>query len=486
MFGWAADRPVDELQIQFGVSEERKTFALDLAGHLREDRIGPVVRLMTGRGDLALAVGELAGWMSDRIPEPPLTVAALGMRPVYSSWYTFTQEINAELMESEAELAIGLGCGMVFLDDGWQEFAHGRGYQGLGDWRPDQVKFPDLAAHVGRLHDRGAGVALWVAPLLLGRQSAAHADLEEYAQHWSPELNCRVLDPRYRQVREHLADTCLRLVTDYGVDALKIDFLDTAMRYQGTESRGDIADIGIAMAELLSLLRRRLASAGHQQVLFEFRQPYVNPAIARYGQILRAGDCPADAVLNRQRTVDCRLLATGQVVHSDPLMWGPTGGAAAVAQQLYSAMFSVPQISMRLAELSSEEVETLAGLLAFWQDHSEVLLTGRLRVSGSEASYPLVAAVREDLGQAVIVAYAPQVIDLDSVGAAQVTLVNATATPALVIRTARPITSAVLHNARGRSMGPGESLPSGLHEIPVQPWGGVSLGLTTTPPGVTT
>jgi alpha-galactosidase len=40
MFGWAADQPVEELQIKFGVSEERKTFVLDLAGHAHEDRRG--------------------------------------------------------------------------------------------------------------------------------------------------------------------------------------------------------------------------------------------------------------------------------------------------------------------------------------------------------------------------------------------------------------------------------------------------------------
>jgi alpha-galactosidase len=260
-----------------------------------------------------------------------------------------------------------------------------------------------------------------------------------------------------------------------------VDFLDTAMHYQGSESDGDIADIGVAMADLLALLRRRLTMAGHQDVLFEFRQPYVNPAIARYGQILRASDCPADAVLNRQRTVDCRLLATGQVVHSDPLMWGPTGGAAAVAQQVYGAVFSVPQISMRLSALSAEQVEALAELLAFWSDHSEVLLTGPLLVRGSEASYTYVAAVREDLGRAVVVAYAPQVVDLDSVGCTEITVVNATATPGLAVRTRRLVTYATLHDARGRSTELHDLVLSGLQEIPVEPWGRVTIGVGDRP-----
>jgi alpha-galactosidase len=75
---------------------------------------------------------------------------------------------------------------------------------------------------------------LWVAPLLLGTDSDAYADLAEYATLRRTPTDWFILDPRHRTVREHLADVCLRLVTDYGVDGLKIDFLDLAMRYQGT------------------------------------------------------------------------------------------------------------------------------------------------------------------------------------------------------------------------------------------------------------
>ena len=345
----------------------------------------------------------------------------------------------------------------------------------MGDWRPDEVKFPDLADHVSRLHARGAGVALWLAPLLLGAESEAYAEWEPSAPHSVAQLNCRVLDPRHARVREHLADTCLRLVNDYGVDALKVDFLDTAMGYQGTDGDGDLADVGVAMAELLSRVRCRLAETGHGEIVFEFRQPYVNPAIARYGQILRAGDCPADAVLNRQRTIDCRLLAAGQVVHSDPLMWGPTGGAAAVAQQVYAAWFSVPQISVRLADLPNEQSEALAGLLGLWRDHRDVLLDGQLSVSGSESSYTLVSAERPDLGRAVVVAYTPQVIDLDVLGAEQILIVNATPRPGLVVRSDRSIVSVTLRDASGRPTGQNAPSPAGIQEIPVGSWGSVTV-----------
>ena len=151
--------------------------------------------------------------------------------------------------------------------------------------------------------------------------------LGRYAPQTVDHLHCQVLDPRHREVREHLADTCARLVTDYALDGLKIDFLDQAMVYRGTPSDGDLDDVGVAMQTLLTLVRERLTASGHGNAAVEFRQPYVSPAIGAYGQILRAGDCPGDAVVNRRSTIDARLLAVGQVVHGDMLMWGPTGGA---------------------------------------------------------------------------------------------------------------------------------------------------------------
>lgn len=76
-------------------------------------------------------------------------------------------------------------------------------------------------------------MALWVAPLLLGQRSTSFPHLYPYAPHWEDDLSCHVLDPRYPQVRDHVADLCLRLVRDYNVEMLKIDFLDQAMAYRG-------------------------------------------------------------------------------------------------------------------------------------------------------------------------------------------------------------------------------------------------------------
>ena len=59
--------------------------------------------------------------------------------------------------------------------------------------------------------------------------------------------------------------------------------------------------------------------------LIEFRQPYISPAVAPFADVIRANDCPADADQNRRSTINLRMLAIDQTVHSDPVMWDPNG-----------------------------------------------------------------------------------------------------------------------------------------------------------------
>lgn len=484
LIGWALDELVDELEIGYGVSEEHKTFALEL--HARALPTERRLRLMTStsRAPVAEAIGTLAAWLTEGLETPALPVPAVARRPVYSTWYTFTQDLDQAGVEAEIALGTRLGLGSVFVDDGWQRLAFGRGYSGCGDWVPDTDKFPDLAGFSATVQEHGAGVVLWIAPLLLGPDSEVFSSLQECAPQWVDHLRCYVLDPRHRRVREHLAATCVRLVVDYDLAGLKIDFLDDAMVYRGTPSTGDLDDVGQAMQALLALIRTELAAVGRSDLAIEFRQPYVSPAIAAYGQILRAADCPGDAVVNRRRTVDSRLLAVGQVVHGDMLMWGPTGGAEAVAQQLYGCWFSVPQISMKLAELSTEQTEALAGLLDLWQQLAPVALDGSLSVQGTERCYDLVEASRPDLGRRVIGRYVPAVVGLDTAG--EVTVLNATSADSVVVRLADglQVSSIVIRAASAAVVGEvaeaGEvggigALTSGLHEIPVPPFGSLTL-----------
>ncbi len=56
------------------------------------------------------------------------------------------------------------------------------------------------------------------------------------------------------------------------------------------------------------------------EVMIEFRQSYIGPKMRRYGNLFRADDCPLDAISNRVRCSDIRLIAGDTAVHADMLM----------------------------------------------------------------------------------------------------------------------------------------------------------------------
>ena len=68
--------------------------------------------------------------------------------------------------------------------------------------------------------------------------------------------------------------------------------------------------------------------------------------------MFRVADCPLSPLQNRRGIVDMRLLSTDIAVHGDPIMWSPADTPERVAQQFIASLFGVPQLSVRLAELS--------------------------------------------------------------------------------------------------------------------------------------
>lgn len=431
LLSFGIDRMVGEVSLEFGVAEEEKSFLvlLEIVEPIRD------LRLAIGRdGSTFLAtIEDLKSWLGGIVGKAPLLAPDFATQPVYSTWYSFGQDISAPVLEAEAYAARALGMRSMFIDDGWQKYGSGRLYAGCGDWIADEEKFPDFSDHVRLLQQIGLKVVLWVAPLLLGENCDRFDQLASLAPLYKSKLECRIIDPRVPAARDHMVASCVRLMSDYGLDGLKIDFLDDAMDYKGTEptAGSDFEDVGLAMESFLSELREALAEAGHSEPLIEFRQPYVSPALAPYANVLRAIDCPADSVMNRTGVADARLASRNQIIHSDMLMWGQTEGARAAALQLIGAFFGVPQISMRLLELTAEEQEAVSSYLQLWRDFKELVVDGQFEPSLPHTFYP---QLRMSLGRRLLIAlYQREVVDVDLDVSTDVVVLNGSAYGDLVI-----------------------------------------------------
>lgn len=338
---------------------------------------------------LRAVTAEWAAELGDRVAAvPPVAREAM-----YSTWYSDHQHVSAESVERHARAGAAYGMQAVIVDDGWQTDDTRRGYAYCGDWEPTSSTFPDMAAHVRRVHELGQRYVLWLAPPLIGVHSKAWERLRDRILGFAVADVTAVLDPRYREVREHLLECAIRPVRDWGVDGLKIDFIDSwAWDSPPAAPDADCESVDEGVELLLRAITDELRRL-RPDVLIEYRQDYVHPRLWQFGTFLRAGDCALDPVENRVRTVDCRLLAGDRAVHSDMLMWSPSASVENVAQQFIGALFSTPQVSMELDALPPDHERVVRHWLGFMRDHADALLGGVLRPSRPDARYPQVRAV---------------------------------------------------------------------------------------------
>jgi alpha-galactosidase len=391
------------------------------------------------------ALAAVADWWASMPDYAPAPVPEAAREPVYSTWYAFHLGLTADDVERQCGLARELGCGTVIVDDGWQTETLGRGYASTGDWRPARTKFPDMRAHVERVQALGLKYLLWFAVPFVGDQSTAWAEHADELLAYEPSGSAGrwgVVDPRFPAVRDRLAATYERAVREWGLDGLKLDFIDE-LRPRPDDGFGGERDTD-SIVEALELLLEAIVQPG---LLVEFRQTYTGPLMRRFATMLRASDCPNDALENRTRTLTLRLLAGGTAVHSDMLMWHRDDAVESAALQLLNVLFAVPQISVRLDELPAEHVGMLRFWLGFWRAHRDVLLDARLRPLHPHLGYPLVLA--ESAEKSVAATYGPTLVELGELPA-ETYVVNATAAERLVLA-AEPVARRLrVRDCRGR------------------------------------
>jgi alpha-galactosidase len=344
---------------------------------------------------------QVSDWYAAMPRYTPSPVPQVARLPLYSSWYQFQKDVSAEKLERELDRIAESGMKVVILDDGWQcEAIQGGGshYRTCGAWQPFAGKFPDMAGHVQKFHDKGIRYMVWFAVPYVGCEAKEIFERFE-GKYLDPEATeTRTLDPRYPDVREYIIQTYERAVREWDLDGLKLDFIDqfhlcgrkdpaAQSNYIGC----DIKSLPDAVDRLLSDTMSRLRKL-KPDIMIEFRQLYIGPAIRKYGNMFRACDCAHDILQNRVRTIDIRLLAGDTATHADMTIWSPEDTAEIAALQLLNVLFSVPQVSVLLEKLPARHWAMVKFWMKFFVDHMETLQHGKLVPLHPELSYPVVTA----------------------------------------------------------------------------------------------
>ncbi|MCL6270502.1 alpha-galactosidase [Sansalvadorimonas sp. 2012CJ34-2] len=390
------------------------------------------------------AITQIAEWFEAKDEHSCMSVPEAALEPVYSTWYSFHQNLQQQEIEDQCRLAHEVGCKTIILDDGWQTDDNNRGYRFCGDWQVSQRRFPDMKAHVQRVQELGMKYMVWLSVPFIGKGCEVWDQFKDNLLFYSTKNDAGVFDPRYPKVRMYLIDTYSRMVSDYGLDGLKLDFIDEfdMNNAEGKalvpDSERDTESLHLAVHRLLSDVRRTLEDI-NPGILIEFRQKYIGPKIRQYGNIFRVHDCPNDSIMNRMSIMDLRMLSGNTAVHSDMFIWSPEERVESASLHFINTLFSVPQISPDMKELSEEHLAMTRHWLGFWKQHRNLLLNGKLKSSAPEMQYPIIESQLGD--QKIVTLHGPVVAELFNSGENQVTLVNGALSDSLYIKV--PETSTV-------------------------------------------
>ena len=340
----------------------------------------------------------LADWRKAlALPLPEFPEGA--WEPVFCTWYAVHAAVTQEWVEKNAEVASRLGFRTLIIDDGWCFDVMKRvspetistWYEMIGDWFLSEKKFPDFENHRKRVQAMGMKYLLWVAPFLIGAKSELYKQLADIVK---PEYHegCYTFDSSRKEAAKLLLGKMKHVIQDYGLDGLKVDFLDYIFPNM-EEPRGE--DTTHFIQELARTIREVKKDA-----LIEFRQAYATPGMLAYGTQFRAGDVPFDFIDNFHRLAQIRIsVGDGVPVHADPAYWHPQESPVNISRHMIASLAGVPMLSMDLLAISETEQKIIRHWLGFYQAHRETFNYGKWDVTyhQSGTAYAMVSNERESI-----------------------------------------------------------------------------------------
>lgn len=338
---------------------------------------------------------------------------AAAFKPSFSTWYCFHQEVYRKKLLEECRLAKELGLDTVIIDDGWQTEDNSRGYAYSGDYQPAMAKVGEISSLTDEIRKLGMKSMLWFSLAFYGDNSKHTDKFADMSLYHVDDLKAYVVDPRFKEVRDHIVSYCVEAVRDWGFDGLKLDFIDSFYLTKQSAVRDgvDCASIEEGIKRLFAELKRSLQEI-KSDVLIEFRQRYIGPVMQSLGNMLRVGDCPGSLVQNRVSVIDLRMIAGERAVHCDPIEWNTYEEEETIARYLANCIFSTLQYSVYPSELNDEQRRVSIKYIDFMKEYEEVLQHGELKPHGVLNNYTSCESRKGDTS--VIAVYADTILELDN------------------------------------------------------------------------
>jgi alpha-galactosidase len=373
------------------LSEITRCYHFRLQKPANKDSTGQVIQV-EGRWEEVLFVSRAyQAWpevlkhyvrLTDEITQPAkMPVPEHAFDPVFCSWTAIHHDVSHDWVLRNARLAADLGFRTWITDDGWFiEKGRFGDYRHAGDWTPSTQKFPDLKQHVEAVQELGFRYILWVAPFMVGDDSQAAQEYAHLLTTGQERNYFHNLSPWHNETRQIVGNLLERLIRDYELDGLKIDFLDSISVHTARINGANDQTLGSSFYHLLHDVTERLLAI-KRDLLIEFRNSYANLASRSYANIYRSSDVPINFSLNRWQAVMLRLLTPDRAIHLDPALWHCEETNVNVAVHLMNLLVSVPMVSIELDQYPQSHLDLIRYWIGFYNIHRDTLIHGEFKPS---------------------------------------------------------------------------------------------------------
>ncbi|MGM0123449.1 hypothetical protein IGI37_000815 [Enterococcus sp. AZ194] len=430
----AFSETIHVMETSFGVHEETATIVCSFRVKRSEIKdCGLELYVLDEPITFSQAITKARDWLYTVTNQKVFPVPQKTKKNVYSTWYSYHQLVSDRLIAYESEQFGTYNLQTIIVDDGWQTDDSSRRYSYAGDWEISKNKFPEMRKSIAALQKEKINYLLWISLPYIGIRSKHWAAFEDKFLYIDSFQKAGVLDLRFPEVRTYLLEKTICLVRELQLDGVKIDFLDVFKEDVPKEDNKnwDISCLEEAIQQFLSELSQSL-QAINPEIMIEYREDYFGPFMNQVGNIFRVKDCPNNYVRNRIGIAKLRLLCKKTSIHSDMIMWHPDEVPEKVAKQLVNCLFGVPQISMKLHELSLAHQKLLKFWLDYIQENQKVLLEGEYEVFYPQNQFTLMKSSTEK--KSIIAMYQNNYwLELGEVGTPEIDIVNASESRFLLV-----------------------------------------------------
>lgn len=468
----AWDEIINKVIMRSGIHEEDGSLVMNmLIPKISEEATRLLI--ITKEYPYSDALLDVTHWWEEKLEIFP--VSDWQRLPMYSTWYAFHQEVTAEGLRKEVPHIKALGMDTIIIDDGWQTEDTNRGYAFCGDWEVAPSKFADFKQFVDEMHEEEMKIMIWFSVPFVGIKSNKWEQVKDKLLMYSESLEAGIIDIRYQENIDFVVQTYKDFIEKYPVDGLKLDFIDqfverpdspkyhTGMQYETVEE---------ALAILMDQIKEVIL-AHDPEFFIEFRQRYIGPKMREYSNAFRVTDCPYSAIRNRVGIADLRMISGDTPVHSDMLLWHREDHPENIALQLAASIFSVIQLSVKLANQTEEQLATIDFYTEFAKEHVELLQLSSLTVTEPENLYSTVTSSNET--QEIIALYSEQQIVQPE--KAETWIINGNAQSSVHLKIAVGETRIIeVYNAQGQLQGI-NTVNEDLTEIAQYPGGITKISL---------